>query len=159
MEALSTEVLRIQEVMAELTTKIQDGTSRLEVLKAEASVQPSPFTVPRSLRVRIALMEGSMEGDMQEAKRSKICATTVPDVVPSCRSGPRLGGFRPSQRRRHLALDARDNIGKDWSRGGKVVPRHGHRSCELFNSPNDTFVGGQDSPLIDVNTQATQAHT
>ena len=34
-------------------------------------------------------MEGSMDGDVQEAKRVKICAT-CPDVAPSCRSGPRL---------------------------------------------------------------------
>ena len=79
MEALSAEVSRIQEVMAELTIKIQDGTSRLEGLKAEARVQPSPFTVPtdpqeeiRLLRAPIAQMEGSMEGDVQEAKRVKI---------------------------------------------------------------------------------------
>ena len=97
MEALSAECSRIQEVIAELTTKIQDGTSRLEVLKAEARVQPSPFTVPtdpqeeiRLLRARIAQMEGSIEGDVQEAKKVKICAMTLPDAAPICRSGPRL---------------------------------------------------------------------
>ena len=96
MEAQSAVVSRIQEIMAELTIKIQDGTSRLEGLKAEARVQPSPFTVPidpqeeiRSLRARIAQMEGSMDGDVWEAKRVKICAT-CPDVAPICRSGPRL---------------------------------------------------------------------
>ena len=105
---------QIQEVMAELTIKIQDGTSRLEGLKAEARVQPSPFTVPtdpqeeiRSLRARIAQMEGSMEGDVQEAKRVKICATTL----SGCDAGlPKWtsieGGFRLKVRRRHLALDA-----------------------------------------------------
>ena len=45
MEALSAEVSRIQEVMAQLRTKIQDGVSWLEVLQTEAMAQASPFTV------------------------------------------------------------------------------------------------------------------
>ena len=80
MEAVSAEVFRLQEVMAELTIKIQDGTSRLEGLK-----EPSPFSVPtdpqeeiRLLRARIAQMEGSMEGDVQEAKRGRpTCEATL----------------------------------------------------------------------------------
>ena len=111
MEALNAEVSRIQEVMAELTIKIQDGTSRLEGLKAEARVQPSPFTVPtdpqeevRLLRARIAQMEGSMEGDVQEAKRVKICVVprgrissqgATKTSCVGCRTG------RPTCKRQH----------------------------------------------------------
>ena len=99
MEALSAEVSRIQEVMAELRAKIQDGVNRLEVLQTEAKAQASPFTVPtnpqeeiRLLRARIAQMDGSAENDIQEgaSKRSKMCATSSVDQVPSCASRLRL---------------------------------------------------------------------
>ena len=101
MEALSAEVSRIQEVMAELRAKIQDGVNRLEVLQTEAKAQASPFTVPtnpqeeiRVLRARIAQMDGSAENDIQEgaSKRSKMCATSSVDQVPSCASRLRLAG-------------------------------------------------------------------
>ena len=46
METFNAEVLRIQEVFAELTTKSLDGVCRLEILKAEARTQPRPFTAP-----------------------------------------------------------------------------------------------------------------
>ena len=99
MEALSAEVSRIQEAMAELRTKIQDGVSRLEVLQTEAKAQTSPFIAPtdpqeeiRLLRARIAQMEGSTEGDIQEgaSKRTKMCATSSVDLVPSFGSRRRL---------------------------------------------------------------------
>ena len=140
MEAVSAEVFRLQEVMAELTFKIQDGTSRLEGLK-EARVQPSPLTVPtdpqeeiRLVRARIAQMEGSMVGNVQEAKRVTICH----DMSGCGADLPIEGGFRLRVRRRHLALDAgpagrhaRGNVGREWSGGGKVVLHHGHRSYEF----------------------------
>ena len=73
------------------------GTERRSFQNPRSQVQPSPLTVPtdpqeeiRLLRARIAQMEGSMEGAVQEAKRFKICATTCPDVTPICRSGLRL---------------------------------------------------------------------
>ena len=99
MEVQSAEVSRIQEVMAELRAKIQDGVNRLEVLQTEAKAQASPFTVPtnpqaeiRLLRARIAQMDGSAENDTQEgaSKRSKMCATSSVDQVPSCASRLRL---------------------------------------------------------------------
>ena len=85
--------------MAELRTKIQEGVSRLEALQTEAKAQTSPFTAPsdpqdeiRLLRARIAKMEGYTEDDIQEgaSKRTKMCATSSVELVPSGGSRRRL---------------------------------------------------------------------
>ena len=95
-------------------------------------------------------MEGSMEGDV------KICATTLPDVAPICRNRPplrRISSHEDFLRWMQAGRHARGNIGREWSRCGKVVPRHGRRSCELVNSFNDAFDGVQRSPMTDVKIQ------
>ena len=164
MEALSADVSRIQEVMAELTIKIQDGTSWLEGLKAEARVQPSPVTVPtdpqeeiRLLRARIAQMERFNGGRRAGGEESQDlchdisgCGADLPKwtsiegqaaTKTSC-VGCRTG--RPTCKKQHW---------QGWSGGGKAVPRHGHRSYELVNSFSDAFDGVQRSPMRDVKIQ------
>ena len=59
-------------------------------------------------------------------------------------------GFCSRLRRRHLSLDARSssrhsrgNVGRERSRGGKVLPRDGLRSCRVVNTKSVAFDGMQ----------------
>ena len=114
MEALSAEASRFQEVMAELTTEIQDGTSRLEVLKAEARVEPSPFTVPTDPQEEVRLFESTdrPDGRFHGGRRAggeesqDLCHDTSGCGADLSKWTSIEGGFRPRERRRHLALGA-----------------------------------------------------
>ena len=83
METFNAEVLRIHEVLAELTTKIQDGVCRLEILKAEARTQPSSFTAPSDPQEEIRRVR---RRDSKHVPRLVPCSwsargTTMSDVI------------------------------------------------------------------------------
>ena len=109
MEALSAEVSRIQEVMAELTTKIQDGTSRWEVLKAKARVQPSSSPSGGDSFVESTdRTDGRFHGGRHAGgeERQDLCHDTSGCGADLSKWTSNEGGFRPRDRRGYLALDA-----------------------------------------------------
>ena len=88
LETMTSEARKLREDITELELKIQDGERRLEGLRTEASVQPSPFVIAtdpqeeiRQLRARIAEMEanGARDGS---SKRPKTLASSSLELAP-----------------------------------------------------------------------------
>ena len=82
LETMMSEARKLKEDITELESKIQDGERRLEGLRSEASVQPSPFVIAtdpqeeiRQLRARIAEMEANGVRD-GSSKRPKTLASS-----------------------------------------------------------------------------------
>ena len=106
LETMMSEARKLREDITELESKIQER--RLEGLRTEASVQPSPFVVAkiRQLRAWIAEMEanGARDGS---SKRPKTLASSSLELAPldsTARGGGVYGEPHPSSRRVHEEL-------------------------------------------------------
>ena len=165
MEALSAEVSRIQEVMAELRAKIQDGVNRVggSADRSQGTGEPIHRTNQSSGGDSFVESKDRTDGRFCGERHSGGCIKEIQDVCHiSCRSGAQLcestsigGGFRANVRRRCRTMDAgssgrhaRSNSGRQPTRGGKVVPRHGHCSHKLVDSHCAAFHGVQRSPAM-----------
>ena len=133
--------------MTECRRFIERSERRLEKINAEREAETVQLEEARNRLTRLEaqaaalLSEVAGRGPRRNANSRIVRASSIE------------GRFRAHVRRRHLSMDAgssgrytRCNVGRQWSRGGQVVPRLGNRSDKLVNT--HTVHGVQRSPAM-----------
>ena len=148
-------LMEAQKRHEERVTEVTEAERRLIMLQTRDHEGSHSGHRPSRLGSRVGRIatDGERIAD-REHRAPGSCKRHAVSISSGSARTPIEGGFCSRMRRRHLPLDARSssrhsggNVGRERSRGGKVVPRDGLRSCRVVNTKFVAFDGMQCSPV------------